>query len=64
MLFLHSHRCHPNRNQVLNNKDHNNDDNKGEAEDRTHLGLRYFADYRQIRKLVKSEFADSDMLFS
>jgi len=33
VLFLHSHRCHPNRNWVLKNKDHNNDDNKGEAED-------------------------------
>jgi hypothetical protein len=33
VLVLHSHRCHPNRNQVLKNKDHNNDDNKGEAED-------------------------------
>jgi hypothetical protein len=43
ILVLRSHRCHPNHVYVLNNKDCNKDDNKGEAEDQVHFGLRYFA---------------------
>ena len=53
VLFLHSHLCHPNHKQVLNNKDRKKDDNKGEAEDRVHLAVGISPDYRQKQKSVK-----------
>jgi len=43
VLLLHSHLCHPNRKLILNNKDRKKDDNnKGEAEIRTHVGFKVF----------------------
>ena len=41
--LFHSHFRHPNHKQVLNNKDRNKDDDKGEAEDYVHVVYRYFA---------------------
>ena len=47
--LLYSHRCHPNRKLILNNKDRKDDYNNGEREDRVH-GLVISVDYRLIRE--------------
>jgi len=48
-LLLHLHRCQSNHKEVLNNKDHNKNDNKGEAEDGcVHLAVGISPDYRLI----------------
>lgn len=60
VLFFHSHLRHPNHKQVLNNKDHNKDDDKGEADDRVHLAVGISPDYRLIRKFVKGQFSESE----
>lgn len=62
--LFHSHRCQSNHKQVLNNKDHNKDDDKGEAKNAVHLALGISPDYRLFRKSVKGQFSDSVMLVS
>ena len=57
MFLFHDHLCHPNHKSVLNNKDYNQYDNKGEAEQRgVHQAVDISLDYRLIWKYVKRQF--------
>ena len=51
--LLYSHRSHPNRKLILNNKDHKYYYNNGEAEQRCIHWLVTSPDYRRKRKSVK-----------
>ncbi len=52
-VLFHSHRCHPNRKLILNNKDHNkDDDNNRESLVWVHV-LNISLDYRPNRDFVK-----------
>ena len=58
VCLLSSHRCHPNRKLILNNKDRNKDDNKGEIKHGWIHGLLISSDYMQKRKSVKGQMQD------
>ena len=57
MILSHRHLCHPNRKLVLNNKDYDQYDNKGEGEQGCkHFGVEISLDYRPINQFVKRQF--------
>ena len=55
VCLLHSHRCHPNRKWILNNKDRKKDDDNESEKICVHLALGISPDYRQKQESVKGQ---------